>query len=49
MTEETTASILKVKDEFKSFVKPTWRPTLSDFCTQLTGIRQVYMLRVTAM
>ncbi|KAF5331161.1 hypothetical protein D9619_005972 [Psilocybe cf. subviscida] len=39
-TEETTASVLKVKDEFKSFVKPTWRPTLSDFCTQLTGIRQ---------
>ncbi|KAF8969802.1 hypothetical protein BDZ97DRAFT_1902227 [Flammula alnicola] len=23
-----------------TFVKPTWRPTLSDFCTQLTGITQ---------
>ncbi|GAA5979131.1 hypothetical protein JCM11641_008436 [Rhodosporidiobolus odoratus] len=27
-------------DEFHSFVKPTWRPRLSDFCTELTGIEQ---------
>ncbi|KAF4576804.1 hypothetical protein EYR40_001049 [Pleurotus pulmonarius] len=34
------ASQLEVVDEFHSFVKPTWRPTLSEFCTQLTGITQ---------
>ncbi|GAA5822893.1 hypothetical protein JCM11251_004415 [Rhodosporidiobolus azoricus] len=27
-------------DEFHSFVRPTWNPTLSDFCTELTGIQQ---------
>ncbi|GAA6029231.1 hypothetical protein JCM8097_003579 [Rhodosporidiobolus ruineniae] len=27
-------------DEYHSFVKPTWQPTLSEFCTQLTGIEQ---------
>ncbi|KAI0262917.1 ribonuclease H-like domain-containing protein [Gloeopeniophorella convolvens] len=26
--------------EFRSFVKPTWRPVLSSFCTSLTGITQ---------
>jgi 3'-5' exoribonuclease 1 len=26
--------------EFRSFVKPTWRPELSSFCTSLTGITQ---------
>lgn len=35
------ASRLDVVDEFRSFVKPTWRPLLSAFCTQLTGITQV--------
>ncbi|EIM90437.1 uncharacterized protein STEHIDRAFT_93411 [Stereum hirsutum FP-91666 SS1] len=34
------ASRLDVVDEFRSFVKPTWRPLLSAFCTQLTGITQ---------
>jgi len=28
-------------DEFRSFVRPTWRPELHPFCTQLTGITQV--------
>ncbi|GAA5910198.1 3'-5' exonuclease [Sporobolomyces salmoneus] len=27
-------------DEFHSFVKPTWAPELSEFCTELTGITQ---------
>ena len=27
--------------EFRSFVKPTWRPELSSFCVSLTGITQV--------
>ncbi|KAG2201753.1 hypothetical protein INT47_002013 [Mucor saturninus] len=27
-------------DEFRSYVKPTINPTLSDFCTNLTGITQ---------
>ncbi|EGN95998.1 hypothetical protein SERLA73DRAFT_185475 [Serpula lacrymans var. lacrymans S7.3] len=34
------ASQLVVVDEFRSFVKPTWRPQLSQFCTELTGITQ---------
>ncbi|KAG6335879.1 hypothetical protein ID866_3216 [Astraeus odoratus] len=35
------ASELEIVDEFRSFVKPTWRPELSQFCTSLTGITQV--------
>lgn len=31
---------LEIVDEFRSFVKPTWRPQLSQFCTDLTGITQ---------
>ncbi|KAF5344056.1 hypothetical protein D9756_011522 [Leucocoprinus leucothites] len=34
------ASKLQVVDEFRSFVQPSWRPTLSGFCTELTGITQ---------
>jgi 3'-5' exoribonuclease 1 len=34
------ASKLEIAGQFRSFVKPTWRPTLSGFCTQLTGITQ---------
>ncbi|KAJ7349489.1 ribonuclease H-like domain-containing protein [Mycena albidolilacea] len=34
------ASQLEVIAEFRSFVKPSWRPTLSEFCTELTGITQ---------
>ncbi|KAF9974719.1 hypothetical protein BGZ73_001838 [Actinomortierella ambigua] len=30
----------EVVDEFHSYVKPTFRPILSDFCTELTGIQQ---------
>ncbi|EPQ58448.1 hypothetical protein GLOTRDRAFT_35639 [Gloeophyllum trabeum ATCC 11539] len=36
-----TANQLETVAEFRSFVKPTWRPTLSQFCTDLTGITQV--------
>lgn len=35
---------LEVVDEYHSFVKPTWKPTLSAFCTELTGIQQVRSL-----
>jgi hypothetical protein len=38
------ASTLQVIDEFRSFVRPTWRPTLSGFCTDLTGISQVCLI-----
>ncbi|OSD02860.1 hypothetical protein PYCCODRAFT_1444927 [Trametes coccinea BRFM310] len=31
---------LQVVDEFRSFVRPTWRPQLSQFCSALTGITQ---------
>ncbi|TFK90933.1 hypothetical protein K466DRAFT_573941 [Polyporus arcularius HHB13444] len=34
------ARVLEVVDEFRSFVRPTWRPQLSSFCTTLTGITQ---------
>ncbi|KIJ17351.1 hypothetical protein PAXINDRAFT_168043 [Paxillus involutus ATCC 200175] len=34
------ATQLEIVDEFRSFVKPTWRPQLSQFCTDLTGIAQ---------
>ncbi len=39
--EKGKASRLEVVDEFRSFVKPVWRPQLSSFCTTLTGITQV--------
>ena len=40
-SDDNKASQLEVVDEFRSFVKPTWRPMLSDFCKNLTGITQV--------
>ncbi|CAO3570827.1 unnamed protein product [Mortierella alpina] len=33
-------SSLEVVDEFHSYVRPTNRPILSDFCIELTGIKQ---------
>lgn len=39
--EEPAEWTLEVVDEFQSFVRPTWRPRLSAFCTELTGITQV--------
>lgn len=38
------ASKLQVVDEFRSFVRPSWRPILSGFCTELTGITQVRLI-----
>jgi len=32
---------LRIVDHFHSYVRPTWRPDLSTFCTTLTGITQV--------
>jgi hypothetical protein len=37
---------LKIIDQFHSYVKPTWRPALSTFCTSLTGISQVSLSRL---
>lgn len=34
------ANSLEVVDEFRAFVRPTERPRLTAFCTELTGIRQ---------
>lgn len=38
---DKTNGILDIVSEFRTFVKPTWRPGLSEFCTRLTGITQV--------
>ncbi|KAI4524140.1 hypothetical protein K525DRAFT_253966 [Schizophyllum commune Loenen D] len=38
--DDGTASELEVVDTFHSYVRPTWRPVLSQFCTDLTGITQ---------
>ncbi|WRT69622.1 uncharacterized protein IL334_006611 [Kwoniella shivajii] len=32
--------ILVKVDQFRSYVKPTWKPILTDFCKNLTGISQ---------
>lgn len=40
MDEQGYASKLKVVDEFRSYVRPTWRPALTQFCMSLTGISQ---------
>ncbi|KAF9792345.1 ribonuclease H-like domain-containing protein [Thelephora terrestris] len=37
---DKTNGILDIVSEFRTFVKPTWRPQLSEFCTRLTGITQ---------
>ncbi|KAL5529068.1 hypothetical protein ACEPAG_5042 [Sanghuangporus baumii] len=42
---EGRAKELYVADEFRSFVKPIWRPELSAFCTSLTGITQAQVDR----
>jgi len=38
--DEGRASQLRVVDEFRSFVRPTWKPRLTEFCATLTGITQ---------
>jgi hypothetical protein len=43
-SDEGRASQLEIVDEFRSFVKPTWRPQLSQYCTNLTGITQVRLV-----
>jgi 3'-5' exoribonuclease 1 len=35
-TDDSRASALELVEEFRTFVRPTWKPTLSSFCTQLT-------------
>ncbi|KAG2364479.1 ribonuclease H-like domain-containing protein [Suillus spraguei] len=39
-SDQGKACQLEIVDEFRSFVKPTWRPQLSQFCMDLTGITQ---------
>lgn len=39
-TDDSRASALELVEEFRTFVRPTWKPTLSSFCTKLTGITQ---------
>ncbi|KAF7295112.1 Exonuclease domain-containing protein [Mycena indigotica] len=39
-TENDHASQLEIAAEFHSFVRPSWRPQLSAFCTGLTNITQ---------
>ncbi|GAA5863805.1 hypothetical protein JCM1840_005772 [Sporobolomyces johnsonii] len=38
--EEDDDWVLEKVDEYHSFVKPMWKPQLSPFCTELTGIEQ---------
>jgi inhibitor of KinA sporulation pathway (predicted exonuclease) len=40
-TSSSSRKKLKRVDTFHSYVRPTWRPELGDFCTNLTGITQV--------
>ena len=35
------AGSLEVLDEFRAYVRPVQNPTLTPFCTALTGIQQV--------
>lgn len=37
---EDTERRLEIVDEFRSFVRPSWRPQISAFCTSLTSITQ---------
>lgn len=34
-------SRLEQLDTFHTYVRPTWKPILTDFCSTLTGITQV--------
>lgn len=40
-TSSSSRKRLKRVDTFHSYVRPTWRPELGEFCTSLTGITQV--------
>jgi len=42
-TPDGKASTLVKVDEFHTYVRPTFRPTLSTFCTSLTGISQSHV------
>ncbi|KIL68641.1 hypothetical protein M378DRAFT_900973 [Amanita muscaria Koide BX008] len=39
-TPDGRAGKLEIVAEFRSYVKPSWRPLLTGFCTDLTGITQ---------
>lgn len=38
--EKRTKRLQRI-DTFHTYIKPTWQPVLSEFCTTLTGITQV--------
>ncbi|ADV22457.1 conserved hypothetical protein [Cryptococcus gattii WM276] len=38
--DEEGKRVLEKIDSFRSYVRPTWRPILTDFCKSLTGIQQ---------
>jgi 3'-5' exoribonuclease 1 len=40
---------LVVVDEFHSYVRPTFQPTLHAFCTELTGVTQASNLISTVI
>jgi hypothetical protein len=40
-TSSSSRKKLKRVDTFHSYARPTWRPELGEFCTNLTGITQV--------
>jgi 3'-5' exoribonuclease 1 len=44
---ESGISQLYIASTFHSYVRPTWHPKLSTFCTSLTGITQVSSLGQT--
>jgi inhibitor of KinA sporulation pathway (predicted exonuclease) len=41
LVEGSEGSRLEQLDTFHTYVRPTWKPILTEFCTSLTGITQV--------
>lgn len=39
---------LVIVDKFHSYVRPTWSPILTDFCTNFTGITQVRYFMISS-
>jgi len=40
-TKKEGGSRLEQLDTFHTYVRPTWKPILTEFCSTLTGITQV--------
>lgn len=43
----SSTKTLKRVDTFHTYVRPTWQPILTEFCTALTGITQVQLHDLT--